>query len=862
MAFEKGIEKQLVFIMADCSGNELRGLTLSSQISKDGNSFDWTTNSPSEISDGFYKLTVTSDEMIADVVAIMISGKAAPNAVQQNLIYYTESVSSQINYLKNEIDYISSQSFPSGDIINHGDDGWVTGTGGGGGPGSVWISSQLLAISSLAHALPSSDAIDNYLTTQHGAGNWTTGVGGGSGPGSDFISSQLNFISSQIIGISSQIKGVETHGDSEWITATGFTTTADLEELESEMDYVSSQVGDVFASGDIIRRGDEAWITAVGFSTHSADDVDTQLTSTHGGGSWEGLGGSSWISSQLTAISSNTVEINKDTDYISGSIFPSGDIIAHGDDNWITAVGFVTASDLNELETEMDYVSSQIFNINNDIDYISSQSFASGSIISHGNNYWKSSNINDIPTNVDTELTSNHGAGSWTTGVGGAGGGTAFISSQLNFISSQIVGVSSQIDGVESHGDSNWTTAIGFATPADLDELEAEVDYISSQIFPSGDIINHGDDHWTTGVGGSSGGPGSVWISSQLLAISSNTVKLGYDTDYISSQTYPSSAIIDHGDSYWKSSNISNLSTHSAADIWTVVSRTLTDDTSVIDWISSQVINIFPSSAIITHGDRNWTTGAGGGGGGSNFISSQLNFLSSNSFPSSSIIVHGDSNWSAAGTDVTPYVSYISSQITWASSQGRWFPSSAIITHGDTFWSAGGGTAVQDMVSYISTQTTWISSQLDGISSQIEIYGGGGGGTKYVVAGGRKSPWTYRNKEVIMQQVVDIYDILVKLQEELYGKLDNQDKDNEKLNNSILSNNKQLDVLKEHIENILKVTEDKKKFNEINNRIDELMKIKSDNKEVKNIESQLEELISLVVKSLPDKDLEELEDGY
>jgi len=63
---------------------------------------------------------------------------------------------------------------------------------------------------------------------------------------------------------------------------------------------------------------------------------------------------------------------------------------------------------------------------------------------------------------------------------------------------------------------------------------------------------------------------------------------------------------------------------------------TLSDDygsaIEVTQVISSNLV--YPSSAIIVHGDDNWITGSGGsggsGGGGSDFISSQLNYISSN----------------------------------------------------------------------------------------------------------------------------------------------------------------------------------------------------------------------------------------
>jgi len=349
-------------------------------------------------------------------------------------------------------------------------------------------------------------------------------------------------------------------------------------------------------------------------------------------------------------------------------VFPSGDIISHGDDTWAGETG---------VKSVVDYISSN---------------FAFSSQVK----------IIDIIT--------------------------SYISSNFSY--------SSQVKDLESYGDSNWVTATGFTTTTDLAELESEMDYVSSQVFPSGDIIRRGDEAWITATGFSTHSESDV------------------DTQLTST----------HGGGSWEGLGGSS---------W--ISSQLTA-------ISSNSTNIFPSAAIIVHGDSAWTTGAGGGssGGGSEFISSQLNYISSNM----------------------------------------------------------------------------------ALSSQIEAYGGGGGGTKYVVASGRKSPWTYRNKEVVIQQVRDIYDILVEMQKELYGQSEQQEKTKEEINNNIDNNNKQLSIIKNHINNIIENTSDKEEFNEINKRIDKLMMVDNNDNEIKDVKNQLDELITLVIKSLSSKDLEELEYEY
>jgi len=691
----------------------------------------------------------------------------------------------KVDSIEDNIVWISSQQFASSSIITHGDNYWRSSN-------ISELQDNLSYISGIV--FPSGDII------AHGDNNWSTGAGGGGG--SDFISSQLNFISSQIIGISSQLDGIETHGDSNWATAVGFATAADLAELESEMDYVSSQV---FPSGDIITHGDSNWITAVGFSTHSAADVDTTLSSSHGSGDWEGVGGSAYLSSQLAAISSNTVELGKDTDYISSQIYPSAAIIDHGDNNWITAVGFSThnASDIWSVATRELTAGTR----DDTIDWISSQQWNSGSIITHGDIYWRSSNINNIPTDIDTELTSSHGAGSWE-GVGGSG----FLSSQLSAISSNIV------------------------------ELGKDTDYISGNSFPSSAIILHGDNYWTTGVGG--GSAGSEFISSQLNHISSQIFG-------ISSQV---KGIESYGDTNW------------ATAVGFATPSDFDELESEMDYVSSQVGDIFASGDIIVHGDNNWSTGTGGGSAGSIFISTQLNYISSqvaDVFPSAAIIVHGDNNWTAAAADLSPQVNYISGIVNWASSNNLWFQSGSIITHGDANWSAAGGTATQNMVSYISTQTTWLSSQTTWISSNLEAYGGGGG-KSYAVYTRGKSPWTHKQRDDLIENVSKIIKNINKLEKSTNKKHKDEIKTIEESKDEIILQidrlTEKLNLIKKNIKNsdknyseATKIIDDS--IDELKNMSKEIME-KTNEKEFEKLDTKINKMMQMVITTLDDESLE------
>lgn len=67
------------FLMVQVTNHVLpaKGLTLTSEISKDGGAFAACTNSASELSDGVYKINLTQTEMNADVVTLKFTEEHA-----------------------------------------------------------------------------------------------------------------------------------------------------------------------------------------------------------------------------------------------------------------------------------------------------------------------------------------------------------------------------------------------------------------------------------------------------------------------------------------------------------------------------------------------------------------------------------------------------------------------------------------------------------------------------------------------------------------------------------------------------------------------------------------------------------------
>jgi len=116
MSIERGVGRDLVFIMTDTSGYAASSISdISSQVSIDGAPFVYTTNLTSEItgdgkSKGYYKLTLTDAEMNGGTIALAIT-PSSTSYERQNIVIYPTTMSSQVHSV-------------SGNIISHGDSNW------------------------------------------------------------------------------------------------------------------------------------------------------------------------------------------------------------------------------------------------------------------------------------------------------------------------------------------------------------------------------------------------------------------------------------------------------------------------------------------------------------------------------------------------------------------------------------------------------------------------------------------------------------------------------------------------------------------------------------------------------------------
>jgi hypothetical protein len=86
----KGVElANVMFMMVDATdlNTPETSVTVTATISKDGGAFASCSNSASEVSGGWYKITLTSTEMTADSIALKFTGTGC---AQRNLAFRTQ----------------------------------------------------------------------------------------------------------------------------------------------------------------------------------------------------------------------------------------------------------------------------------------------------------------------------------------------------------------------------------------------------------------------------------------------------------------------------------------------------------------------------------------------------------------------------------------------------------------------------------------------------------------------------------------------------------------------------------------------------------------------------------------------------
>ena len=642
---------------------------------------------------------------------------------------------------------------------------------------------------------PSVVDIDNQLSSTHGSGSWETGSGGSTAaeiadavwdePISEHTTAGSFGAKNQRVVPSESVDDYKADISNLALESTTQSIKSQTDKMQFDVNnYLKVNVQDKGVLNDV-----------------SVSEIDSQLTSSHGSGNWttadiSGLA----LETTVQSIKSQTDKLQFDTNnYVKSNIQDKGvlndpsvvDIdnqlsSTHGSGSWESAdvSGLALESSVQSIKSQTDKLQ---FDSN---DYIKA-------------NVQDKGVLNDVSASeIDTQLSNSHGSGSWQTADVTNLAQESTVQSiktqtdKLQFNASN--DVKATLDGEPVNLTNDTETQID-----DIDtivrDISGNVSYIISNFAYSSQIPNDLDKVPTSGELALLHGDGS-WTTADLTDISN-------EIDYISSQVT------------YISSQVSGGTGLTASDVWNYSSRTLTSGTrdSSIDYISSQVTWI--SSQV---------------SGGTNLTASEVWSYSNRTL--------------TAGTRDSS-IDYISSQVGYISSQvsgGTNLTASEVWSYGDRTLTTG---TRDSSIDYISSQVAYISSNLK--------YSGGGGST-YVYTRG-KSPWT---REKVKQVLDDLKEIKDKLAE-VGRKLD----EHSELNDALATSCKQsvLDTVTKSIGligNLSDITKEqyeelKKNLQKLSTDINHL-----DTKEdIELLKHELEDIMSLVVKLLPDEELDRL-NGY
>jgi hypothetical protein len=161
--------------------------------------------------------------------------------------------------------------------------------------------------------------------------------------------------------VGTAITSLQSHGDSAWATATGFSTSADITAAVSAIEAY----------------GDGAWVTATGFSTLDAADVsaavwDVQLTDHVAGGS---MGQSLFYAQQgATSADSKANDIYGDTQAIRGV---TDGLVQTGGKLWVLDDQGNALRHSGEIASDF------------------------STLTAHGDGAWGTADVSDLPTNAE-----------------------------------------------------------------------------------------------------------------------------------------------------------------------------------------------------------------------------------------------------------------------------------------------------------------------------------------------------------------------------------------------------------------------------------------------------------------------------
>lgn len=323
-------------LLSTTDGSPITGASPTVTISKDGGAFTAATNIPSEIGNGYYYVDLTTAE----------------TTVTNNVIIRATATGAQ----PTAVVWEPEQAMPT--VPTAADNATA-----------VWgAASKIVTIDSTqAATLATSAALttvgDNVTAVKAKTDNLPqtpAAVGSEMALTSAAISAVQNGLAT-----SSELSALQTHGDSSWATATGFTTPSDLSGLST-----FNAASDTVTINSTQAAG---MATATGFATPS----DIPSASDNASAVWSAdsrtLTASALTAADVWSYSSRTLTSSAEGltaqqvwEYGTRTLTASptdltgiatsqdiADLQTHGDSNWITATGFATPTNVSDAKTDI-----------------------------------------------------------------------------------------------------------------------------------------------------------------------------------------------------------------------------------------------------------------------------------------------------------------------------------------------------------------------------------------------------------------------------------------------------------------------------------------------------------------------------
>lgn len=381
--------------------------------------------------------------------------------------------------------------------------------------------------------------------------------------------------------VSADIAGVQTHGDSAWSTATGF-STLDAAGVRTAIGLASAnldtQLGDLPTASD---NADAVWDEALsGHSTSGStgealsaagsagDPWNTTLPGSYGSGTAGKIIGDN-LNASVSSVKAKTDNLPSSPAATSDVTTAAASLQSHGDSNWSTATGFSTLDAAGvrtavglasaDLDTQLDALDHLDVDVST---RLADSDYNPDSLADIADAVWDEDLTGHTTTDTAGKVLSDAGSagdpwstslpGSYSAGTAGkilgdnldaavstrlaTSGYTAPANADISSIKTKTDNlpsdpadasdVSDALSALQSHGDSTWSTATGFSTLTQAN-IRTAVGLASANLDTQltgintnvDDVETYGDTHWSTATGFAATGDAMTLTSGERTAI-------------------------------------------------------------------------------------------------------------------------------------------------------------------------------------------------------------------------------------------------------------------------------------------------------------------------------------------------------